>query len=305
MTAADPPPADEIDPRFVALVERYSAAMDEGRIADADAASNEIMAFVVEQEQSKGPSPEVLRSLMAEQAENDGEWKVARRIYEEDLAGAQNEKVPLARFALSSRCKLKLSYVEYKQGRLQSAFELSRDAVELAHESGSEVSWQMAVVSFAGFAIRADRSQDAVTTIDQVLAVASDSLSFALIRAQLLTRRAEAALAMGDHGAARANLASARQAIAPLASSPVAGIRATLASGWEQEAKLAMHAGDWPAARAAWEAAVELRRQLAEHWDHSRRTTDCLAETTAQFAAAADAAGDSKLAESLRAASLR
>jgi len=302
MTAADPPPTDEIDPRFVALVERYSAAMDEGRIADADAASNEIMAFVVEQEQSKGPSPEVLRSLMAEQAENDGEWNVARQIYEEELAEALRQSVPLAKFAQASRWKRKLAYVEYKQEQLLAAFELARDSVELARQVDSEVVLAMAVESFAGFAIRAGRLQDAMTAIDQALAAASDRLSFAHIRAQLLTRRAEVALAMGDHGAARASLASARQSIAPLASSPAAGIRATLASGLEQEAKLTMHAGDWPAARAAWEEAVELRRQLAEHWDHSRRTTDCLAETIAEFAAAANAAGDTHLAESLRAA---
>lgn len=293
--------AEPIDPKFVALVERHVVATNEGRIEEADALGAEIMAYAAEQAQAN-PTPELLRIMLADRAIEDGEWEVARQFYEEDLTEALQNELPLARYGLSSHCKLKLAALESLRGQNLTALELAREAAAFAQLADIEISWLAAVDQFGGYAVRAGRPQEAIVAIDEALAASNPSNMYAQVRAQLWTRRAEASFELGQHDIARRNLASARSAIEPLAAWQAAGIRAVVARGFVQEARLAAAAGDWPTTRIAWEKAVEIYRQLAEYWDHNRRSTDRLAETIAEFAAAAEAAGESKLAQSLKSA---
>ena len=300
MAPADRPSDAGLDPQLIALVERHAAALEEGRFADAGQAADEVMAFVLEEAQSN-PTPDILRGMMADQAEADGQWDVARRIYEEELGEALQETVPLAKFAQASRCKQKLAYLEFRQGRNAAAFELAREAVEFARLGESELSLAMTIEQFAGFALRAGRPQDAIDAVDEALNAVGERKLFALTQGQLLLRRGEAALAMSDVAAARTALEGAKRAIEPMLVHRGAGVTHTAASGWTLEAKLLGAENDWQAARAAWENAVSLRQQVAESWEGHWSARHSLAQTMTEFADAAEAASDAALAATLRA----
>jgi tetratricopeptide (TPR) repeat protein len=297
----NPPPGEEIDPKLVSLFERFADAMEGGRIGEADELSHEAMAIVIEQAQNLPPSPAMLRSLLVDKAENDGQWQVAARFYEEDFAQAQGDANPVSRALETSRARLKLAAVRRQQGQTDAAVELARESVSLARQVDLEVYLATAIEAFAGILLHAGRPFEAITAIDEGLAALGERPLFALLRAQLWFRRAAAALAAGDAIVAQANLTEGQRSLTPFNGSQLAGAQATLAMSLPVQAKLTAAAGDWPSARAVWQQAVEIRRQLAEDWDHNWRSTENVAATISGFAQAAEAAGESNLAQSLRA----
>jgi hypothetical protein len=298
---AEPSPPDGVQPEFVALIERHTAAMEGGRMADAQECVAAIMCFAAEEAQ-RNPTPEMLRALLADQAENDGEWDVARRIRQEELDEARRESEPTVRASGEARAMLRLAYIEACQGHHERALELARAAVEPLRG----LDWPFLLASFleplAGFALRLGRSEEALRAADEGLSLLDDRRTTDHFRAMLMQRRAEALLQSGCAADARASLDSAWHLVEPLAAlDQASGVQSTLANGWRLEARLRTDRGDWPFACEAWQRSLDRYRHVAGLWNNvSRKCNVALADVLMEFASAADAAGDLTLAAALR-----
>jgi tetratricopeptide (TPR) repeat protein len=297
---ADPQPSAGVDPAIAAIAERFGAAMDEGRIADADLASAELFAMAAEQAHAN-PTPQMLRGVLADQAEAAGEWEVARQIYEQELDEALKDE-SLARPMLVSRARLHLARLQHQQGNHEAAFELASEAAAASRQGDLELATAMTLRQFAGFSISAGRLADAIAAVDEGLKLLGDRPMFALPCCQLWLRRSEASLAAGDPKEARRSLDRALAALRPpMGSSAMPGVQAAIADGWRLEGKLAATLGDWAAARAAWESALAFQRRVCDFWQGTDwRSAAELAKVLDEYAAAAEAAGDIDLAAALR-----
>src|SRR4051794_2453503 len=122
--------AEGVDPEFEALVTRHAAAMNEGRFADAERTMAEVMTAVMERAEEE-PSPDVFRLVVAEKAEEAGEWEVARKIYEEELAEAAGEERPEAKYHCQARACMHLAQLEGLQEKHDLAYDWAKRAMEM------------------------------------------------------------------------------------------------------------------------------------------------------------------------------
>jgi len=293
-----------VDEDFEALIHRHTAAIEEGRIADAEHASAAIMAAALERAQAD-PSPEILKGLLADQAEADGQWDVARRIYEEELASAENEEVPLARACLRSRALMHLASLDRWEGNHIAAYHQAKVAVEAAREGDSLFLLALIVEQFAGFALRAGYADKSIAAANEGLICLDESRTNDHVRCLLLCRRAEGYRISGDTDSARRDLNLAWRVIEPLsAMRGAAGIQSSIARYWHIEARLRTDQHDWEQSRIAWENAVQFGKAAAQLWEDANWQQNAhVAQILAEFALAARAASKHQLADTLQAES--
>src|SRR5262245_5584920 len=110
---------------------QYATAMEEGRIADAKDASAALMAAALKDAQEH-PTPDLLRSLLANKAENDGEWDVAEHIFRENLENASRLTDPEIRAGCRVTPLLELARIARWKGDYDRAYGLASAAVESA-----------------------------------------------------------------------------------------------------------------------------------------------------------------------------
>jgi len=302
MAATEEAQRDGVDPEFAALVHSYAQAVDEGRMADAQEASAAVMTEALRQAQ-ENPTPDLLRSLIAGKAENEGEWEVARRIFQEQLDEATKLPDPAIRGCCQSRPLLDLARISRWEGKHEQAYELAKSAVESSRvrDWGFHIAWTLA--PFSTYALRTGRVDEALQAADEGLSLLGDGRAQDLFRAQLMLRRGESLLHSGRDSDARLTLNHAWEKIEPFSGmSDATGVQATIADWWQLEAKLRSKQGDWPQARQAWESAVAFAHHVIETWgSFELRPAVALAEVLAEYADAAAAAGESPRATALRA----
>jgi hypothetical protein len=293
---------EEVDPAFVALVESYSAAVEDGRMDDVSKASAAVMEAVWKRSQAN-PDPKFLRSIIVHCAEADCQWDVLRRMYTEDLEAVSRDTSDRARPYLLSNAYKQLAHVESCTGNHLAAFEMSRKAVEGAREGDSEMTVAMALESHAGYALAVGQTEVAIAAADEGLRLLPNDRSHGVIRTQLLVRRADAELVGGNCVAARKSAQAAWAAIEPWSSMrEAAGVQITIARLWRIEAKLRdTEQRAWPDVREAWELSVAFHRHVIDLWQNDGWVYfRSLATTLNGFAAAAELAGELQRANSLR-----
>jgi len=295
---------DPVDEELVALVARYTTAVEKEQFGEAEEASQSVMACAAARAQAD-PTPDLLRSLLAHQAEAAGQWDVARQIYETELDEANKEEVLMARPCRRSRTMMHLAALHRWQKDHAAAYEQASSAVQAAREGDFPFHLAMMLEQFAGYALRAGRFNDAIAAATEGLANLDTAATTHHVRCLLLLRRTESHLAAGNLSDARPDLDMAWRAIEPMSvmrSAP--GIQLAVARCWQQEAKLKSREANWPAAREAWRNAVKFAREASRLWDDSEWGMKAIiARILAEFAAAAHAAADGRLADSLEAES--
>jgi hypothetical protein len=127
-------------------------------------------------------------------------------------------------------------------------------------------------------------------------------LSHAFLHAQ----RARALIALGDFVEARRSVDAGWKAVEPLSSmQDASGVQTAIGSLWHCEALLRQAAEDWRVQREAWEKCLARRLHVAQLWENNRPCLFNVAGVEAEFADAAERAGDVERAARLRKAAAR
>jgi hypothetical protein len=189
-------------------------------------------------------------------------------MYSEDLEAASRGASDRANYYLKSTANEHLAHVESCAGNDAAAYEMAKRAVEAAREGDSELTTAIALESFAGYALAAQRIESAIQAADEGLKLLPDDRSHGIISTQLLIRRADAQIRLGNYFEARSSTQAAWKALKPWSSmEDAAGVQFTTARLWRIEAKLRsaeQHA--WLKIRQAWEASVTFHRHVIDLW---------------------------------------
>ena len=280
------------------LLEQWATEIEQGRNADAAETALNFMQAVAEHIEANPADYD--RSQKADQAEANGDWQTARRLYEDELNELKTAEMVLNRELRQSRAHLQLARVDRAEGNLGPAFDRASVAVRIARGADCPYFLAMTLDQFAEFALLVGETDEALAACADGLAVLSDERLHDVMRAMLLLRRAEALFAAQDTTGTRRSLDEAWQAMESASGLAGAGVHAQIASWWRLQAKLQSLQDDWPVAREAWERAVSSARHAVAFWNGSEwRFNRMLANLLVEFATAAEHAGDSRLAHSL------
>jgi hypothetical protein len=297
-----------ISPQFVKLCEDHSAALQNGDLGLATAISREIMEFAAEQAQrlQSIDSPETREMELlatAEDAEAAGNWDAARQIYQRCLDEAvENE-------GLQAMSHLRLAKLHCREGNLTTAYNSARDALIAAKQFDVNSLIAMAAWTIAPIASRLGRQDEATAYIDEALVCLGSDRMFDIFRGKLLIERADIGLAAQDTACAAVDLDAAKCAFAGYWEQPASpGIERMKGRWWQVEAKRQFTAGSWDNAHQAWSESIEsMRWALAQlvvtGWQSEAMIKlfgDEIGAVVAEYATAADHAGDVELATKLR-----
>jgi hypothetical protein len=209
---------------------------------------------------------------------------------------------------------MSLASLNRRAGELPASYESAKSALAVAKEFDVSSLIAMSVETFAPIARRIERADEAISAVDHALSCHEQSSAFDLMRSSLLTHRAAARLDAGDHVGAKRDLSEAHNYLSRVSSfyadveNAPPGFQWRIGNWWYIEAKRRTAIGRWTQACEAWQTALGAKRSAVAFWRANRWESDAaiklsmveICKIVAEFAAAADKAGDSTLADSLR-----
>jgi tetratricopeptide (TPR) repeat protein len=252
---------DELVERF----ERYADRINQGSFAEAEAISWDMVSHIVERAaDSYEFDPDLEESVLAASLEQAGEWKQARQIYERRLSRANREDA----IAMGRAYKdLAFHYAQVHELDLAARFYASSvTAIRKAEFADTILPHWLPYE--ADIAIRQGRYRDALSGLDEALALLSAERLSDLSRGNILTGRARCHLGLANIESAVADLTAAWKCLEPWgAAETLPGVQSSLAEWWQVQAALCEQHANFVSAAEAWGRTVALRRRVVELMD--------------------------------------
>jgi tetratricopeptide (TPR) repeat protein len=245
---------------FFEVMQRYHAAVEQGRMEDADAATLELFEaagnLVL-----KDPRPEWAFREEARGFEAEGKWQFAELAYRKALEITDAAGDAVWQF----RAHSDLSRHYHLVGRLDAAAQHAKLSTEHARQTDIPISlagtleWE----SFVGLEL--NRVTDALAAIQEALGIIESEYSDEPIsRGRGLVLRADCFRRSGDLVSAAADLENAMSGLKSLeALEFAAGVHSTIGSWWLVKARLLIEMNECPAGLQAWQKAIASKRHVA------------------------------------------
>jgi tetratricopeptide (TPR) repeat protein len=245
------------DDRFLTLLRQYQDAVNAENFADAEAAIQEIFAFL-EEWRHDDPSPDFDLTTAAVECEENGDWAGEQSTYSQilSLPGLEPHKECRAHSSLASLCLL--------LNRQRDALSHARRATAAARRADTPILLGIVLQREARCLIRCGNVEEARSVVAEALSVMDKDKACNQLRASILILRAECAVRSGRLSDAGRDLDQAFGFLRPMSAMDfAAGIHGDLARWWCVTARLRAAREDHEGAVKAWNAALSASRHVA------------------------------------------
>ena len=251
---------DDPDREFVELMKRHQEAIQEGRMDEADALTQDLFAIAASKV-NENPRPEWAFEEEARNYEAAGDWQAAEAAYRKALELADKADEAAWQCKAHSNLKWLLRLV----GHRESALKHARLATELARRTEMSILLAMTLESEASFALDCSLLSEAFGAIQEAIQIVErDVPDDAVLYGRCLVVRAECLRQSGEFDRAGADLESALKKFKPLeAMEFAAGVHGGIAEWWTLKARLLTSLNQGSDILNAWSRAVASSRHTA------------------------------------------
>jgi tetratricopeptide (TPR) repeat protein len=210
------------------FVQQYQAAVQAGRMEDAEAAAWNLVALMGQQAATQ-PDPEMLLLTEASNHEAAADWPGAEVAYRKVLERA----IATGDVTSQYRAYAGLSGLFQLVGAHTTAIEQAHSATAAARQADLPILLAMALERQAACALRLNQLSEALSAVEEALRCMVDEKVYDVQRGRCLILRAECNLKLGSTAAAESDLNVAWQLLeAPSAMRWAAGVHSALARWW-------------------------------------------------------------------------